>query len=575
MLLRMPLRLKLFVCFVPLVGLMIAVTGVYSYRTAASEVVEKTRVAQQDLASEIASSLGFVAQSTFDFSNFLFLLPEVRRFMRTTDPAEMDVAKKEAYSAIAISMVTNRFFQVVLYGEDRELAIDQAGVAGVKPFSFFRDSDWYRMVSAKDKPVWTVVFPEHNPFGGRGGPSLVFARKFKDSFSLRTLGVLLIVVDESRFRAQYEKYAHQQARIYVLGDGDLVLTASDASEIGRLFDPAALADTYVWTETTSETTGWRVVVAQPKDVLLRELNQIQVFTALFAVACAGLSAAAVWVVSGLVTRPLKKLLQSMKRVQLGDFSQQVDIAGNDEIARLGRVYNLMIDRIRHLIEEVYETRLRRREAELRSLQAQINPHFLYNTLNMIGLSAKKYGADDIVEIIQALSNLFRLNLNDGRDFVTVAQEMELVGHYLSIQRLRFADRLDYAIEVDPACANVVIPKMTVQPFVENAVVHGIEPMNEGGFIGVRAVRDGDRVRIEVSDNGVGIPADRLAEIRGGGRPKKGYAFANVRERLALAYGPEARIDIDSREHVGTQVVIDLPLLERGKGEWHDVQDADR
>jgi two-component system sensor histidine kinase YesM len=241
--------------------------------------------------------------------------------------------------------------------------------------------------------------------------------------------------------------------------------------------PAHLSsEQWVMSHATSDITGWHVLVIQERNELLKELNQISLLTFWVMAACFLISVLIAWMASSFLTKPLKHLLRSMRKLQTGDFS------GRDEIGRLGEGYNNMVVKIKELIDEVYTMRLKRRETELKTLQAQIHPHFLYNTLDTICWTAQQRGQKDIADLVYALSNLFRLSLSEGKDFITLEEELELVRSYFYLQQNRFKQRLSFEIDVSPALYGRKVSKLLLQPLVENAVFHGIEPLEGQGFI---------------------------------------------------------------------------------------------
>lgn len=259
----------------------------------------------------------------------------------------------------------------------------------------------------------------------------------------------------------------------------------------------------------------------------------------------------------------------MRRLQTGDFTQRVFFEGNDEIGLLGHGYNLMVQRIKELINDVYASSLKQKEAELKALQAQIRPHFLYNTLNTICWEAEKKGDKEIADMVYSLSQVFCLSLNDGRDTFTLEQEVEHVTNYLFLQKNRFRERFEFEIFLDERIKDYIVPKLLLQPLAENAVIHGIEPLSGSGLISVRAIRKDRFIILEVQDNGAGITSDRLQELRQGliaeislpeadNVGRSGFALMNVQERLELFF-VEASLHIESTEGSGTRIIIQIAV----------------
>lgn len=278
------------------------------------------------------------------------------------------------------------------------------------------------------------------------------------------------------------------------------------------------------------------------------------------------------IISNLVTRPLHRLSNAIRKFSYGDFEQQVEINAMDEIGEVEECFNSMVSMIKKLINENYVIKLHEKESEIAVLQAQINPHFLYNTLDSLYWQAMEYENEELAESILALSQLFRLVLNQGQSEIMVGNEMELVSCYLKIQKMRFTKRLDYSVEVSPDAKEAKIPKLIIQPFVENAIVHGFEKTEGRCELKVRASRDGAFVKFEIRDTGIGMTREQIDGLwkNEPERYKKQrigrYAIRNIRERLQLMYQDNFSLDIKSTVGRGTSVTIVLPFKGGGTGE---------
>jgi two-component system sensor histidine kinase YesM len=226
----------------------------------------------------------------------------------------------------------------------------------------------------------------------------------------------------------------------------------------------------------------------------------------------------------------------------------------------------MVKDIKELIDSNYVMVLRERQSELDALQAQINPHFLYNTLDSLYWQALNAGSEKLAEDIFSLSQLFRLVLNKGRGMIPVSQEKELIFHYLQIQKMRFEKKLNYSIEMDEEILSYEIPKLILQPFVENAIVHGLECTDRMGMIEIKGYLEEDHIIFQVSDNGVGMTKEQLNELMEEEETKEyssqrigRYAIKNVRERLDLKYHGEFKLLIQSEVGRGTTIMIQIPV----------------
>ncbi|NLG83212.1 MAG: sensor histidine kinase [Firmicutes bacterium] len=266
-----------------------------------------------------------------------------------------------------------------------------------------------------------------------------------------------------------------------------------------------------------------------------------------------------------ITRPIKKLEKMMKEAAAGDLEGNLPVERNDEIGRLTMRFNWMLKRIQTLIEDVYHSRLNELEAELKALQAQINPHFLFNTLNIINSLAIISGVDSISQVITDLRDFFRYTMITEQTTVTLGEEIEQVKRYMAIQRLRFGERIEFEIDVPTELWGQPIVKLILQPLVENACLHGLEP-NSGHIwkITIKARSTEEFLLLEVADNGVGINRETLAEIQAvlEGKiapPERYIGLRNVHERIRLRYGNAFGLRLESVEGQGTVVTLRLPV----------------
>jgi two-component system sensor histidine kinase YesM len=281
------------------------------------------------------------------------------------------------------------------------------------------------------------------------------------------------------------------------------------------------------------------------------------------------SFAATWVISASIYIPIKKLHDVTATITRNDLQALVTSQNVDEITELGMSFNIMIGKIRQLLDAKVKEQEMLKKAELKALQAQINPHFLYNTLDTIVWMAQANKIDQVIDIVQALSNFFRISLSKGRDWITIEQEIEHIRSYLTIQKLRYHDILDYKIEVDQEILTGTILKLTLQPLIENALYHGIKNKRSGGTITVSARRAGDdMVKLEIIDNGVGFTPYKLSRIQASladnsseiSLAESGFGLENVHRRIQLYYGKQYGLTVQSKYQEGTHVTVTIPLF---------------
>lgn len=260
-----------------------------------------------------------------------------------------------------------------------------------------------------------------------------------------------------------------------------------------------------------------------------------------------------------INGPIRELMDNIHRLGEGNFETRAGWENKNEITVLNESFNGMVVKLQRLMEQVREDTRAREQLELRLTQEQINPHFLYNTLEIIIWLAQSGEKQKLVEVVQSLSRFFRTVLSGGRARITVREELECIRSYLYIQQIRYIDILTYSIEAEEDVMGCTMQKLTLQPLVENALVHGIQCRRGGGSIRVRAFREGEDLVLTVSDTGCGIPQDELSAIRTaietGTSESKGFGLSNIQKRVQLGYGPRYGLKIDSREGEGTEVTL--------------------
>lgn len=298
----------------------------------------------------------------------------------------------------------------------------------------------------------------------------------------------------------------------------------------------------------NQTTGWTFVSIVEEKELLKQSNQIGWATTLIASLIAFTALFLSFILSGTITRPLTQL----KKMTVGwakevwNVEEPVD---KDEIGTIGETFNRLTRERQELNERLLHSQLKEREAELRALQAQIKPHFLYNTLDSIYWMATIQKNTEIAKMAISLSESFKLSLNNGKDFILVSKELEHINHYLAIQNLRYRDRFQYIQDVDPELMNMELLKLLLQPLIENAIYHGLEPKVGNGTIRLTGKKTENKVLFIVEDDGVGIEKMEVIE--------QGFGLKNVRERLALYYGPTSKFIITSKVNEGTRIEIEF------------------
>ena len=273
---------------------------------------------------------------------------------------------------------------------------------------------------------------------------------------------------------------------------------------------------------------------------------------------------AVMIVSGII-QPISQLNQATEKIAQGDFNARAQADSEDEVAELAVSFNKMAGSMQSLIDKVKEDERKMRKADLRLLQEQIQPHFLYNTLDTIVWLIESNEPDEAVTMVVTLSDFFREILSKGKEFISIKEEEKHISSYLQIQEMRYRDILEYDIQLDQVIYKYQILKLTLQPVVENALYHGIKYKRAKGCIHIHGEKEGDIIRLTVRDDGVGMDEDELEQLRQQiekpcQETEKGFGLANVNERIHMYFGPEYGMKIQSQKGKGTTVEIVIQAL---------------
>ncbi len=267
-------------------------------------------------------------------------------------------------------------------------------------------------------------------------------------------------------------------------------------------------------------------------------------------------------VSSKISQPIKELERSMKLVEEGIFDINIDVKGEVEVAKLSKTFNVMVERIRLLMDQIVKEQESKRKSELNALQAQINPHFLYNTLDSIVWMAENEKSQDVITMVTALAKLFRISISRGKNIISVREEIEHARNYLIIQKIRYKNRFKYEIDIKEEALDCKTIKLILQPLIENAIYHGIEYMVDEGLIRISAEIHDGKLLLQVSDNGLGMKQEvieRLLKEKTGDGEGSGVGVMNVHQRIQLYYGKDYGLEILSELEAGTTVKIWLPV----------------
>ena len=448
--------------------------------------------------------------------------------------------------------------------------------------------DWYAKAVAKPQDA-IITGPNRHSFFDTDDEVISLSREVQSYENGTFRGVILINLNMNKITEICNSFQEKQENfICIINDkGELVYEQQNGRErfafdekenrqelntaLGKTkescFRLNYRGEKYLVTRTDMKTTGWTLVSMVPYKSVMAETMAIS-GVMILAVAITLIVTLLLLnrILTGVV-KPLKKLEKYMVQVNPDNMDQRMEILTDDEIGHLSMKFNQMMDRIRNLKEQVIEEQEDKRKYELQALQAQINPHFLYNTLDSIIWMAETNDSN-IVAMTEALAKLFRISLNKGNEEISLERELEHVKNYLIIQSMRYADKFTYEISAEPGVERCRTIKLILQPIVENCIYHGIKKKRGTGKITIRAYRREQNLIIEVSDDGCGMPKEICRkilsdEIESENISGSGIGVKNVNERIQLRFGKKYGLSYSSEEGVGTTVTYVLPYNEGG------------
>ncbi len=412
------------------------------------------------------------------------------------------------------------------------------------------------------------------------GARLTFNRTIRDKSSLKCIGYISFIYDQDALQKQINTFINTDTRFVIVLNEENEVIAHNGKSAETL--QSAIEQSLTIAPNESETlnvTGigkalvsnylcksenWRIICVVAREQLIRSQSLTRQFILLLGILSIAIAVGVQTVTSRRIVKPIKKIVDTVHRVEAGDYSTPADVETNDEIKYLADSVNSMIHKTDVLINQNLRGEIRFRDAQLIALQAQINPHFLYNTLECINILAQMGRKEDVRRVTLAFSNMMK-SLISSRKMVTIQEELDYSKELIEIYQVLLGDRLVCSFEVDPEFASVEIPRLMIQPIIENAVLHGIKPSQRKGHLNVGVSLSERGILLFVSDDGCGIPADQVAAIlsyyRNPGEENKeeiGFGLRNVIDRIKLLYGDAASFSIQSSVNWGTTVHITIP-----------------
>ena len=528
----------------------------------------------------------FIDQVNQNLDNYL------RNMMKISNAVYYQVIKKTNFSTDDISEELNLLYEankdslvsIGIFSEYGQVIAAQP-LTQVKNYVDPRQSDWFIKAKGKSENLHFSTPHVQNLFIDpdykyRWVVSLSRAVDITNNGKISS-GVLLVDMNFTGIEQLFKNVSMDNSSyIYLIdGEGEIIYHPRQQLIYANLIDENnIMASDYedgnhkekfqgnsrLITVKTVGYTGWKIVCVTPMNEVIYNYSEMGIFSIFIMLLFITIIAFSNFFVSTRITNPITELEKSVKRLENGESDIEILVDGSYEVRHLAKAIKSMVNQMHLLMDNIVKEQEAKRKSELNALQAQINPHFLYNTLDSIIWMVENENYDGAIKMVTALAKLFRISLSKGKNIISLNDEIEHVRNYLTIQSIRYKNKFEYFIECDENTLNLCSLKLVIQPLVENAIKHGMEFMDGEGEIHVRGYRKENDVYLEVEDNGLGMPEEEAAELLNGKeRPHKhgsGVGLVNVHSRLKLRFGETYGLVIHSCPDEGMMVQIHIPYI---------------
>lgn len=574
---NMTLRKKFLVLTVIISIIPIAFIGYFSYWISESYLQDSIVDSSISKFELVNLKLERFLSNIDDISIDIISNNNVQKFLMNTNISDMYMYENETKKLLrTILSNTKQIHSIIVYNingdtrvfESSEISlgteIDRFTKSNIQSYEGFR-----HVKELRGKRIWAKVFEDS------GLISMV--RILNEFGTQKHLGTILIniyekdlitLVESSKIMEGWnfiilEQYGNV---VYETRDKELPLeTITSLSYSSGHSEIDVNGKKYLSAFYTSKFNDWRMILLMPFSRLFSGINIIKKTTMLIILLCLLMLTMFLLLISSYLTKPIIKLSKLMKQAELGDMDVKFRSHYKDEIGELGRSFNSMLERLKNLIRQNYEKQKKLRTQELKVLQMQINPHFLYNTIDTINWMAQCIDADRISEISIELANYYRQSLSKGAEIIKIMDEISQINSYLIIQKTRYEGHINFKIDIDEKILGLYIPKLTLQPIIENAIYHGLREKEGGGVIEIKGFLKENQVMFIIKDSGKGMEQEslnKLIKLLKEGDSSQGYGLSNVNERLKLYFGVEYGLNIESVKDCHTTVIVNIPIVER-------------
>lgn len=593
---KMKLRSMILVTTILISSTLVLILGGVSGHEFEEMLTERTVADYQETVHALQNNLETLITYVEDFTKYMSLNDDVLDTIEEYQSKEGEISildsmkMKQDWDALSTQLIfsTSMIYSLEIYSEEKMIYsyYDDPSVSDAKNVP----DDILKQALSQSKPIWTdlLALKQYRSYAKKQDYGFAVVKSVRNEYS-KKVGAVAMYVRESSFSNILEAANKKQmGRFYLVNGENKILSAADKTELyqdvrkrlslseeeyesciqrGVLLKEQRGKDPLLYISRYIGGKGVRLVCETTMKELGRQQRESKIFIGALMLVSAILATISAWFVSGKITKPLGQLMGIMGQIQEDEKSIHLRFPEGDtgEIGILGHRFNELMDELDASMQQIYEEQRQRRHNEVRLLQAQIVPHFLYNTMGIISSFIRLGMTEKALTTIQNLVSFYRISLSSGKDIITVKEEIELTRNYMELQSLRYIEYVEYHIECDKEAEKVWIPKLTIQPLLENVLQHGLKPSVGKCQIRVNVTTDeaDKKLRISVWDNGTGIEKERLEQIRQsletGKSLTKSFGVLNINQRLKLMYGEKYNMKIDSVEGEYTQFILSLPL----------------
>lgn len=577
---NLPIRNKLLLAFLFLIILPVTLIGFSSFYTSKGMLKEKTEQYSSDILMETGKNvdvkLSEVEKLSFQIVSNLAIQQALGRANRGIS---------DEYDKIDVERTIDNQLKSYLSPEMDIAAIQIISLSDITYYVNPGSMTFSPLEQEKEtlvKEGGSVVWFGTNPHTGM----IAMGRLINSVVNQEEIGYIFIYLRENCIYNIYDKMKlFRNGDFFVIDQNGVIISYKDKKLLNTSVGSVAegittdsLKDNFITTRVNSRmyyvashtinNGRWKIIAIIPTEQYEKDIIRLRSLTIVICVSCCLLALMISFGLSGSISKPLRKLSAMMEKVGKGDFHVSTTYESKDEVGILSSHFNKMVVQVQKLIQEVYQEQYLKQKAELKSLRMQINPHFLYNTLESINWMARIKGAPEIGDMVKALGDLMRVSIS-GDDFIPVKEEINNVVNYLKIQKFRYGDRFEAFIRISENIEQVMIPKLILQPIVENSIVHGLEEKVGNGRIEIDGMLEDSRIIITITDNGVGMDEAKATAIlqdsssgHDTSASRNGHTHIglnNVNRRVKLYYGQEYGITISSRPDDGMTVRLAFPI----------------